>query len=296
MVARGGRQGRLERLRGTEAGLAERVDRSVDRVEVADREHLATEDAVGDPRLVREAAELRPVVRLGSSGLLLEGLDPGNRLGRVGDRHEADRADARRGRIRDIRDRDVEDGQSNLPPEPGLDVRPVVTVAIRRAPDEPVERLVELRFERRLVGESREMRQELAEPLLLVAGQVEAGLGVEERIGRRPRGDRRGGVRPAGEEVERGRGDASDEHDHEDRHGPAESTARASRARRGGRRRGGDLHRLRRRRGRRGEVALLGRVTCRRSRIVGHRRSPITSVVRAARPAPHGAPRRSAAS
>ena len=57
-----------------------------------------------------------------------------------------------------------------------------VWVSFDRALDEVVEDLVELRVERRLVGEARELREELADGAALVAGQVEPDLAVHDRL------------------------------------------------------------------------------------------------------------------
>jgi hypothetical protein len=83
----------------------------------------------------------------------------------VGERHRALRVVACRRHERDER----------RSAEPGLDVRPVVDGARARTAEQLREALVELVGQGRLVGEAGKVRQEVADLLELVAGQVSAG-------------------------------------------------------------------------------------------------------------------------
>ena len=76
------------------------------------------------------------------------------------------------------RGRQRPDAERELAVEPRLDVAGVGLLVVGRVLDQLVEDLVELGVERGLVGKARELGQELAGGGALVAGQVEADLGV----------------------------------------------------------------------------------------------------------------------
>ena len=86
--------------------------------------------------------------------------------------------------------------------EPRLDVRQVVDAAAAGPAEQLPEGLVELGRERRLVGEAREMGEQVAELLELVAGQLRPDLDDEDGVGRDVRQRRRGGL--AAEHHDRG--------------------------------------------------------------------------------------------
>ena len=86
--------------------------------------------------------------------------------------------------------------------------------------DEPVERLVQLLVEGGLIGEAREVGQEPAEVLALVAGQVAPNLDEDEAVGGGPLRDGRSG-RSADEGVQPGGRDGHDDQGGGDRDHPA---------------------------------------------------------------------------
>ena len=105
------------------------------------------------------------------------------------------------------------DAERHLATEPRLDVRAERLLAVRRPADEAVEDLVDLRLDRGLVREARELREEAADRGALVAGEVHPDLAVHDRIGRHVAQDGRV-RRPAGEQAD-GQGADSD-HQHAD--------------------------------------------------------------------------------
>src|SRR6185436_16236550 len=113
--------------------------------------------------------------------------------------------------------------EAHLATEPRLDVLAVALLATAALRHESVEDLIELRVERRLVGEPRELREELADLLALVAGQVESELTVSDTVGRDEAEDSRGRLR-AGERECREAGDSGDERDQHARGEPPDPT------------------------------------------------------------------------
>ena len=121
--------------------------------------------------------------------------------------------------------------EADLAAEPRLDVLGVGLLAVAALGHEAIEDLVELGLERRLVGEARELREELADLLALVAGQVESQLAVGDAVRRDVAED--GRRRPRARERERRKaGDGDDDGDQHARGEPAHPAAARGRARR----------------------------------------------------------------
>jgi hypothetical protein len=96
-------------------------------------------------------------------------------------------------------------------------------LVVRRIADDSVVDLDEARVDVGRSTESGEVRQERAELVVLIAGQVQAGLDVDDAAGRRPAGQMRAGrlrlVRKEAGARDRGR---RDERDDDERDNPAD--------------------------------------------------------------------------
>ena len=187
------RHGARERLRISEPVLAVPVDGGLDRRLVADEQDPARGGG-GDRRADTLGIDRQGhvLVRLIGARGRRQRLEPADRGSRVL------LADDEQGMhvLRRVRRVDGQPGQAghrhgNLAAEPRLDLLRPVALPAARLVDQSVEGLVELGVERRLVGKAREVGEEPAEVLALIAGQVGPDLDIRDRVGGRPRRDER---------------------------------------------------------------------------------------------------------
>ncbi len=187
------RHGARERLRIGQPVLAVAVDGGLDRRLVTD-EQDAARGGCGDRRadtlgIDRQGHVLVGLIAARGRRQRLEPADRGRRILLADDEQGMHVL----GSVRRV---DGQPGQAghrhgNLAAEPRLDLLRPVALPVARLVDESVEGLVELGLERRLVGKAREVGEEPAEVLALIAGQVGPDLDVGDRVGRRPGRDER---------------------------------------------------------------------------------------------------------
>ena len=218
--------------RGVGAGLVHaargglRVDGLLDRGRIPDEPDPAVDDA--GEATIRGRRQRQALVAFLAHCLALEGGVAGDTAVGRGRHQEALGRSAALGvgkRCRVARDEDRS-------VEPWLDVRGVVDRTVGSGVDEAAEGLIDLRVQRRLVGESREVREQVAELLQLVAGQVEAGLDDHRRIGRHVAQRLRRGR--AAEHQHGDAGHCQHDGDHAQPEGPAKAVAGGPAGARGG--------------------------------------------------------------
>ena len=237
MVASRRIEGGLRAILLRECAVAVGVDGGLDRDQVAECRHLVVDQRIGgrDPGRRGEDRDGRAVIRFGrgcGACLLERGVEPRGGRDRILDRGEGHHPErAHRGDVavgHRLGRWQRADRERELAVEPRLDVAGVRLLAVRRVADQVVEDLIELAVERCLVGEARELREERPDGLLLIAGEVETDLAIDDGVLGDIAEDGRG-RRAAGEQRRGGRGGTDDERDDRDGGRPAETAPAALR-------------------------------------------------------------------